>query len=164
MKKRVWIPIVVLLAFGGGYVAAAHFSGGAFPTPGIPVGGDRGLLRRSSLSFWEDIQFKDFEAAAEYHAPESQDTVDIPYLLERLFLVKPEFLDIMSYEVVMADIDSTGNRGRVKTRIKCKELVHNSIRDREIMLYFQRVDATAPWYMELESSLRGDDAEDGKKH
>ena len=90
--------------------------------------------------------------------------MDIPFLLERLFLVKPEFLDIMAFEVVMADLDSTGNRGRVKTRVKVKELVSNQIRDKEIMLYFQRVDRESPWYMELESSLHGDEAERGKRH
>ncbi|MCB9764195.1 MAG: hypothetical protein H6739_30770 [Alphaproteobacteria bacterium] len=163
MKR--WLTLIgVLLALGGGYVAAAHLSGGAFPTPGLPVGGDMGELRRITTQFWEDIQFKDFDKAASYHAPELIDTVDIPFLLERLFLQKPEMLDIMSYEIVMAEVDSTGLRARVKTRIKVKDLVKEKIRERELMLFYHRETLDSPWYMELESSLRKLDAEEGKEH
>lgn len=162
--KRWLVLFGVLFVAGAGYVAAAHFSGGAFPTPGLDVGGDRGELRRKATSFLEDIQFKDFKTAASYHAPDKRDQVDIPFLLQRLFQVKPEALDIMSYEVVFADLDTTGNRGRVKTRVKVKELVREKIRDQEIIFYFDREHAGAPWYMKLEDSLRQLEAEKGKKH
>ncbi|MFN7143050.1 MAG: hypothetical protein ACK4YP_04690 [Myxococcota bacterium] len=163
MKKVFWV-LVVLVALGGGYLGAAHVSGGAYPTPGLPLGGDRGFVRRAALAFWEDIQFKDFARAASYHAPEVQGTVDIPYLIERLFGIKPEMLDIMEYEVVLADIDSTGLRARVKTRLKVKLLVDGRLAEREVMLYFHRTTADAPWFMELESSLRELEADKDKKH
>ena len=142
--------IVVLI---GGYVGAAHFSGGAFPTPGLDLGGERGHLRRLSQSFIEDVQFKDFDKAGSYHSPEDVGTVDIPYLLERMFLLKPEALEIMSYEVIFADLDSSGERGRVKLRVKVRDLVKDNVRDQEFILYYHR-DAPGPWYMKLESSLR----------
>lgn len=154
----------LLLLLAGGYVAAAHVSGGAYPTPGLAIGGDRGWLRRTSLAFWEDIQFKDFAKAASYHAPEVQATVDIPYLIERLFGIKPELLDVMEYEVVLADVDSTGLRARVKTRLKVKILADNSLQEREVMLYFHRKSPADPWYMELETSLRALEADEEKKH
>lgn len=163
VKKKLAL-VGVLAVAAGGYVAAAHFSGGAFPTPGLEVGGDRGELRRITTSFLEDIQFKDFKTAASYHPPDKREQVDIPYLLQRLFQVKPEALDIMSYEVVFADIDTTGNRGRVKTRVKVKELLRGDIRDQEVIFYYDRVRAGAPWYMKLEDSLRQIEAEKGKKH
>lgn len=163
MKK--WLILAgVLLAAAAGYVGLAHLSGGAYPTPGLPVGGDLGELRRTSMTFWEDIQFKDFDHAASYHSVEKQQSVDIPFLIQRLFAVKPEALDVMTYEVVLAHIDSTGNRGRVKTRVKVKVLLDEKIRERELMLYFHREDALSPWYMELEDSLRQLEAEDGKVH
>ena len=148
----------------GGYLSAAHLSGGAFPTPGLDLGGDRGLLRRKGLGFWEDIQFKDFAAAAAYHDPAIQGAVDIPYLIQRIFLQKPELLDIMEIEVVMVDIDSTGKRARVKTRLKVKDLALVKILEREIILYFHRDDADSPWYMVLEDSLRMGEADPDKKH
>lgn len=162
--KRWLILFTVVLVAALGYVGAAHFSGGAFPLPGLAVGGDRGQLRRLALAFLEDIQFKDFETASSYHAPEKREEVDIPFLLQRLFQVKPEALDIMSYEIVFADIDSSGNRGRVKTRVRVKELLRDHIRDQEVVFYFNREHAGAPWYMRLEDSLRQLEGAKDKKH
>ena len=156
--------ILVILLIGAGYLALAHFSGGTFPTPGLALGGDRGEMRRITMSFWEDVQFKDFKKAASYHSPDKQRTVDIPYLIERIFFQKPESMELMNYEIVLADIDSTGNRGRVKSRLKAKLLLDGSIQEREVMLFYHKETKDAPWYMELESSLRTLDAECGKKH
>ena len=75
-----------------------------------------------ALDFLEDIQFKDFASAAGYHAPDLIESVDIPFLLQRLFAVKPEALDIMDYEIVFAEIDSSELRARVKSRVKVKLL------------------------------------------
>ena len=158
-----WVLLLLVLA-AGGYIGAAHFSGGAFPTFGLPLGGERAMLRETVRSFLEDIQFKDFDRAASYHAPEKRETVDIPYLLERLFQQKPESLDIMDYEIVFADVDSTGKRARVKARVKVKNLALGDIREQEFILFFHRDSVSAPWYMELESSLRQTEAEKGKKH
>ncbi len=161
--KRWLVGIAVLVVLAGGYVGAAHLSGGALPTLGLPVGGDLGLLRSNTLSFWEDVQFKDFDAASSYHDPAVQADVDIPYLLERAFVMKPEVLEIMEYEVVLADLDSTGNRARIKTRVKVKNLVSADLVEREIMLFWHRAGPAEPWFMELESSLRRPDADKAKK-
>lgn len=153
MKKAVTV-LVVLACLSGGYLAVAHLSGGAFWTLGLALGGDRGALRRIAMDFLEDIQFKDFVSAASYHAPDLIDTVDIPFLIQRLFAVKPEALDIMDYEVVFADIDSSNLRARVKVRVKVKFLVNELIDERELVLYFHRDSVNDPWYMKLEDSLR----------
>ena len=155
--------ILALIVIIGLYLGATHLSGGAFPTPGLTLGGDRGLVRHKTQSFLEDIQFKDFDKAASYHAPDKRGEVDIPFLIERLFLAKPESLDIMDYEIMFADIDSTGLRARVKSNIKVKELNRGNIRDQELMLFYHRETSVAPWYMELESSLRQIQAAKGKK-
>ncbi len=162
MKKLLVLVLVVAVA-GGGWLFAAHLSGGALFTFGLPIGGDRGFIREASMSFFEDIQFKDFKTAAKYHSPQKQDTVDIPALLQRLFAVKPEALDIMSYEIVFAEIDSTGNRARVKCRVKVKELAQMNIREQEVILYYKRAGPGAPWYMELEDSLRSVESDPNKK-
>ncbi len=163
MKLFLWLVVILLLG-GSIYVAAAHFSGGAFPTPGLAVGGDLGWLRRTSLAFWEDIQFKDFKKAASYHSLDKQSSVDIPYLIQRLFGVRPEQLDIMEYEIVLADIDSTGLRARVKTRVKVKLLLDGRVDVTEFMLFFHRASPDDPWYMVLEDSLRELDVDKEKKH
>lgn len=153
MKKALTtVMVLVLLLFG--YLGVAHLSGAAFWTMGLPLGGDRGELRRMALEFMEDVQFKDFVSAASYHAPELIDTVDIPFLIQRLFQVKPEALDFMDYEIVFAELDSSGLRARVKTRVKAKLLLNERIEERELILYFHRDSRSDPWYMKLEDSLR----------
>lgn len=144
------------------YLAAAHLSGGRLYTFGLPLGGEVGEVRNQVMSFWEDVQYKDFVRAASYHTPEKRDDVDIPFLLERLFLQKPESIDIMSFEVVDVDIDSTQQRARARSRIKMKDLLREEIKTRELMLYFHR--QQGQWYMELESSLRQLSADPKKKH
>jgi len=66
--------------------------------------------------------------------------------------------------VVLVEVDSTGLRGRVKTRVKVKELTTGKMKEPEVMLYFHRATPDAPWFMELEDSLRKDEAEEDKKH
>ncbi len=163
MKKAVTALLVLALLLGG-YLAVAHISGGAFSTLGLALGGDRAALRRVALSFLEDIQFKDFESAASYHAPDIRDNVDIPFIIQRLFTVKPEALDIMDYDVVFAEIDSGGLRARVKVRVKVKLLLNALIEEREVLLYFERDSVDDPWYMKLEDSLRQLSPDSTKQH
>ena len=152
--KKVLTAVMVFALLLGGYLGAAHVSGGAFSTLGLALGGDRGALRRIALQFLEDIQFKDFVSAASYHAPDIRDDVDIPFLIQRLFTVRPEALDIMDYEVVFAEIDSSQLRARVKARVKVKLLLNTLIQEQELILYFERDSVTDPWHMKLEDSLR----------
>jgi hypothetical protein len=161
--KKLLVTLVLLVAVVGGYFLAAHLSGGAFYAFGVPVGGDRGRLRRLATAFLEDVQFKDFKRAASYHAPETQQGVDIPFLIWRLFQVKPEALDIMKHEIMFAETDSTGLRGRVKARVRFKELIRGEIRSQEFILYYERATLGAPWYMKLEDSLRHLEPDKGKK-
>jgi hypothetical protein len=152
--KRVLTALMVLSLVFGAYLGVAHVSGGAFSTLGLALGGDRGTLRRIALAFLEDVQFKDFVSAAGYHAPDLIDSVDIPFLLQRLFAVKPEALDIMDYDIVFAELDSSNLRARVKARVKVKLLLDETIQEREFILYFDRDSIDDPWYMKLEDSLR----------
>ncbi len=152
--KKVLTTLTVLIVLTGGYLTVAHVSGGAFSTLGLALGGDRGALRRIALEFLEDVQFKDFVSAASYHAPDIRDSVDIPFLIQRLFTVKPEALDIMGFDIVFAEMDSSGLRARVKARVKAKLLLNELIDERELILYFERDSVNDPWFMKLEDSLR----------
>lgn len=163
--KKIFILFIIVAVLLGVYLGAVHLSGGAFPAPQfLQLGGERGQLRRISLAFLEDIEFKDFDNAAHYHEPELQDTVDIPFLLQRLFHVKPEALDIMDFETVFVKIDSSQLRARAKVRIKVKLLLNSKIETQELMLFYYRKDLNSRWYMKLEDSLRNLKAENNKKH
>jgi len=103
--------------------------------------------------FMEDLQFKDFKAAASLSSPADREKADIPKLIERLFAVKPEQLDINKIELLSADVDSTGERARTKFGTDVKVLNYNDLRHPEIMLYWKRA-SDGHWYMDLQSSLQ----------
>ncbi len=126
---------------------------------GINIGGlqfvfdkDKNILKNLTIDFLEDIKFKDFDNAASYHTQEDQATVDIPHLLERLFKIKPELVDIMKYEITGVDIDRGGSRARVRTQTTIKVLNTEELREPDVIFYWQKIDGH--WYMKLESSLQ----------
>ena len=97
----------------------------------------RSYVEDLSQRFMEDLQFKDFRSSALYHHHLDQDRVDVGRMLEALFMVKPEMLDIREYRIVKAEIDSTGNRARVHLNTKFQRLnVASKPEEGEIILYW----------------------------
>jgi hypothetical protein len=102
-----------------------------------PFSADSGLVRNASLAFMEDLQFKDFRSSSLYHHELERDRVDIGRTLEKLFLVKPELLDIIDYRIAKLDIDKSGDRARVLVRSRYKRLNYDEKpQDGEILLYW----------------------------
>lgn len=110
------------------------------------------LLHDMTYKFWEDIQFKDFTSAAQYHEEHLREKLDIPYLIERIFYVKPEFLDIRTIDILEVHIDSSGERGRVLTRLLVRLLNTGETEEPEVVVYWYT--KNGQWFMRLESSLR----------
>ena len=95
----------------------------------------------------------DFKAAALLSPPEDRDKADIPKLIERLFLVKPEQLQIDKVQLLTADVDTTGKRARTKFGTDVKLLNSAELRHPEVMLYWRKAQ-DGKWYMDLASSLQ----------
>lgn len=149
MKKSTIAFVIVVLALAGYFAYDAKWG------RSILIGlfsEDLKIIEQMSLSFLEDLKFKDFDNAAAYHHPEDQKKANIPKLIERLFKVKPELLDIMEYEILETTLDSSKKRGRVKLRAKVNLLNSDKIKTPEMILYYHKKDEK--WYMELESSLK----------
>ena len=90
-----------------------------------------------SDKWMEDLQFKDFRSSALYHHKLDRGRVDIGRALERLFLVKPEMLDIIDWRIVKADVDSEGTRARVKVEARYKRLNKDKKpKEADLMLYW----------------------------
>jgi hypothetical protein len=151
VKKVVLIfVLLVALAMGLLYLSA----------PGTDIGStfdqvaseDIRELRARSLDFLEDLQYKDFDKAGTYHSTEDRKNADIPRLIEQMFAIKPEFMDIMRYEIKKVEIDRSGDRAKVKTQTVIKVLNTQEIREPEIILYWKK-DPKEGWVMKLESSL-----------
>lgn len=149
MKKSSLAFVVVLLALGAFFAYDAQIGPSFFKQL---FSGDKGLVDQISLAFMEDIRFKDFDKAASYHHPEDQTKVDIPKLIERMFKIKPEMLDIAEYDIMETSLDTSGNRARVKLKAKVHILNAKETKNPEIILYYHKKEGK--WYMELESSLR----------
>jgi hypothetical protein len=149
-KSGIAFVILVLLGLGFYFFATKYeIKIGAFQ---FVFSKEKKLLQELTSAFLEDIQFKDFDKAATYHTVEDQKTVDIPDLLERLFQIKPELLDIMKYEITGVEVDKSGTRARVKTHTTVKLLNTDEIKEPDLIFYWHK--QGEQWYMKLESSLQ----------
>lgn len=151
MRKLIFGLLLLALAGGGLF----YVTGGArqHAPIGVMLNSDTRRVSELSQKFFEDIQFKDFKAAAQYSSPEDRETADIPKLIERLFQVKPELLDLQRYEVVSADLDSSRKRARVKLMSEVKLLNTAEQRKPEVLLYWKKA-PSGQWHMDLASSLQ----------
>lgn len=149
---KIGLVILALLALiGGGYVYLQSAPFGQAPLA-VLASGDAKELVSQARSFMEDIRYKDFKAAEKYSLPEQRDQYDIARLIERLFKIKPEVLDLQSYEVVSTDLDSSGERARVHVKSEVKLLNSDKHKSPEMILYFKK--EKGQWYMDLASSLK----------
>ncbi len=136
--------IVLLLAgvTGGTYLVLAGYT---------PIyASETKILRDKTYRFWECIQFKSFDQAAEFDSGE--DHASTAKLIEQIFRIKPENLDIQHVHVLGVFRDGTGDLARTKTRLQVELLNPKQPRDIEVMLYWTRSEAGS-WELELRSSL-----------
>ncbi len=148
MKKLLAVLVLIGLAGGGVWLARE----GKLDLPAGLGGGDRALLKKKSERFLECLKFKNFiEAAAFHSAADLKATPDIPKLLEDFFLIPPESLDIQEYRIDYVELDSTGQRAKVKTVSTVRILNKNETRKPEIMLYWKR--DSGQWTMDLRTTL-----------
>lgn len=157
-SKSVVLLLFVLLA--GGLGLAIFAAPGTLSLGGVPVAfGERGWLVDRTRDFLEDIQFKDFDHAATYHLAEKQTARDIPALIRRVFQIKHEVLDIKDFEILEVDLDRSGRRARVRTKVDFHVLGPSDVRDAPEssknveMLFYWFKGADGQWTMDLESSL-----------
>lgn len=152
MKWFISIVVIILLIVGG-YFAAAHFSGGALPTFGISIGGEKAKLRTEVLKFWEDVKFRDLRSAANYLPAQQRDPAKIIGFLTQIFKAPSESLDLISYKVELLEIDSTELRGRIKMHLTANNLATQEPLDVATMLFFYREADGQQWYLELGNSF-----------
>jgi hypothetical protein len=113
---------------------------------------DKHAVETRIFDFLEGIQFKDFERAARVHSEKDQEGRNIPELIEKKFMIKPELLDIKSFEIVHIDLTHAGERAKVLTKVHVMLLNSGEpIKEIEAVFYFKR--AEGQWVMDLQSSL-----------
>lgn len=150
---RILLFFVLLLSLAGGVLYYLHSSPSAKAPIGTLFSGDAQQIVKIGQQFMESIQYKDFKTAAQFSLPEQKDTLDIPALIERLFQIKPELLDINNIAVLSHDFDSSGNRARLKMQADVKVLNSSELRKPEIIFYFKKL-SDGKWYMDFASSIK----------
>lgn len=129
--RKVTLATIVLLAVLGVAAYVVMTDGALSP--------DKRLVVQLSLDFMEDVQFKDFKRSASYHHALERHRVDIGRTIEKLFLLKPESLDLREFHIVKAEIDSTGDRARVHIRTKFQRLnMKDEPENGELILYWMK--------------------------
>ncbi len=180
--KKVGIILLVVLALAAATLVGLQSHG--FRLFGFSYTWNEELAQLDKLAraFLQDLQFKDFDKAGKYHSFVDQGKANIPQLIERLFQVKPEVLNIRDFEIVKVDLDDDGKRARTFFRSNL-ELLNTAEGDKpnkekqvEGILYWHKLPVSAAraaaegeaaattateaaaaeaeqWFMKLESSL-----------
>ena len=112
---------------------------------------DKHVIIQQSKRFLECVKFKEFGEASSFHSALDSKKADIPFLIERLFKIKPEQLDIQEVNVLYGEIDSSGVLGRTKSRCIVHVLNTKEIRKPEVILYWKK--EGGKWFLKLKSSL-----------
>lgn len=157
-RKSLWLSLLVIMASGAALFGLQQAR--LVDVARLDFSGQTKWLADRSYDFLEDLKYKDFAKASEYHLAETQAKRDIPELIRRVFGIKHEILDIDRFEILGVDLDRSGLRARVRTRVYFNVLGDRAVRDStssrrdvELLLYWFK-QSDGQWAMELESSLR----------
>jgi hypothetical protein len=178
--KKIAIALVLVLVLAIGLLVGLRSYGLSLFGKTFAWNQEVAELERLAKLFLTDLQYKDFDKASMYHTFVDKGKANIPKLIERLFQVKPEVLNIRDFEVVKVDMDPDGKRARTFFRSTmeilntAKDDKPNKEREVEGILYWHKRPAaegekplppgatpTPPtaeelaekWFMKLESSL-----------
>lgn len=110
--KKVGIALLIVLALATAALIGVKSYGFRLFGMSYAWNEDMAELDKLARAFLQDLQFKDFAKAGKYHTLLEQGKADIPQLIERLFQVKPEVLNIRDFEIVRVDMDEDGKRAR----------------------------------------------------
>ena len=144
MKKIIFMLFSLALIAGFGFAVST----GLIPA----LRTETHLLNEKSLRFFECIKFKEFDEAAGFHNEADRKESDIPKMLEEIFHVPPENLDINNVYVVASEIDSSGVLGKVKLQMSVKVLNSGKQKNPEVNLFWKKENSL--WFLKLKSSLK----------
>ena len=144
MKKLVFILFSVAAIAGFGYAV----SQGLIPS----LRTENHDLKDMSLRFFECIKFKEFGEAAGFHNDIDEKNCDISKMLEDIFHVPPENMDIHNIYVVTTEIDSSGVLAKVKLQMSVKVLNSGKQKNPEVNLFWKQ--ENGQWFLKLKSSLK----------
>lgn len=150
MKLFVLVITILILSVGVFFVAKKSYEN--IPLS-VLLSSDLSVVAEESRKFMEDLQFKDFKSAGAHSIPDHLKTYDMPMLIERLFQIKPEFLDIQKNKILSVEKDTTDKRAKVNIESEVKVLNTNELKKPNIVLYWKKMEDNK-WYLDLASSIK----------
>lgn len=143
--------ILVILALLGAvvYIGYAHLSGGAVPTFGLAIGGEQAIIRHQTLSFFEDIKFKNTAALKDF-VKEGTESAEINQFVTKTIGFAPDNVDLQTLKVESVELDSSKKRARAKIHLAGLELSERRQFDvsKVIFLY---LDEKNQWLIDIEN-------------
>lgn len=143
------ISLLVVLVLVIGYLGYVHFSGGALPTLGLPLGGEKARVRAVTKAFFEHVKFKDQKGLIAYVAPGTNPAEADAYLDKTLGRETEKF-DLVSVEIKSIEIDSKQTRARVHVMFYGQDLVAHKPVDLEKIVFLFRTD-DGNWLVDIRS-------------
>lgn len=120
--RTVFISILLLVVLAAGYLLYAQVSGGAVPTFGLPIGGERAHIRQKIQRFFEHVKFKNKSALSSL-VSEGSSMEDVESFLAQTFGADPNQVDLQSVHIDSVELDSSGTRARSIVQLKGQNLI-----------------------------------------
>ncbi len=145
-KFLILILLLVLLALG--YLGYAHFSGGAVPTFGLPLGGERAIIRERITTFFEHVKFKNTSALKNFVSPDTSED-QISAFLSKTLGQDEDNVDLLETKIDQVEIDSSKERARARITLEGTDLAKKQPLDisKVIFLFL----ANGEWLMDIKN-------------
>lgn len=133
MRKFFGLIFVLILA-ALAYVGFAHFSGGAVPTFGLPLGGNKAQIRARTLEFFDHVKFKNASALLNFVAKEST-SEEVERYVDRTIGLDSDNADLNLIKIETVELDSRASRARAKLRLAGQDLINKKPFDIEKIIF-----------------------------
>ncbi len=124
MRTFFIIFILVIIACLG-YLGYAQFSGGAVPTFGLPIGGERAKVRERTHRFFEHVKFKNASALHEFVSPDTTSNELTTFLFKSLD-INPDVTDLTDVHIDQVELNNAETRARVRVTLSGQNLSTNT--------------------------------------
>lgn len=137
--KKFFTLLLLLLVAAALYFGYAHFSGGAIPTWGLELGGERAQVRNVLTRFFENVRFKNLKSLPDF-VEASASPEEIEEFLSQTFQASPSYIDLQSIIVTSVELDSTKQRARARIQLIGHDLKSQKPFDITRIIFLYRVD------------------------
>lgn len=120
--RTIFISLLLLILLAAGYLLYAQISGGAVPTFGLAIGGERALIRQDIQRFFEHVKFKN-KSALTTLVSEGATMEDVEQFLTQIFGVNPSQVDLQRVQINSVELDSSGSRARSIVQLSGQNLL-----------------------------------------